>query len=60
MKKSLKKLTLHRETLAALCHTELDQIQAGAPTKLCETGNTCGTCGLPCSNACTIPCSRAC
>jgi hypothetical protein len=50
MKKSLKKLALHRETLRAL---EDGVVQAAVG------GLTARTCGSPCSAACTInPCAE--
>jgi len=51
MKKSVKKLALHRETLRAL---EESAIQAAVG------GATARTCGSPCSAACTVtPCVAA-
>jgi hypothetical protein len=50
MKKSAKKLTLHRETLRAL---EEGAIQAAMG------GISARTCGSPCSAACTVqPCAE--
>jgi hypothetical protein len=51
MKKSVKKLTLHRETLRSL---EESTIQAAVG------GTTARTCGSPCSAACSVyPCVEA-
>lgn len=51
MKKSAKKLALHRETLRALESGTLRDVAAAA---------TARTCGSPCSAACTVqPCQAA-
>jgi hypothetical protein len=48
MKKNLKKLTLHRETLHALEEGPIQQVLGGLSAR---------TCGSPCSATCTVnPC----
>jgi len=50
MKKRLKKLALHRETLRALEKGETQAVVGGVSAR---------TCGSPCSAACTVsPCSE--
>jgi len=50
MKKNLKKLTLHRETLRALEDGAVQEVVGGLSAR---------TCGSPCSAACTVaPCSE--
>jgi hypothetical protein len=49
VKKSLKKLVLHRETLLALDESAVREVVGGISLR---------TCGSPCSAACTVaPCS---
>jgi hypothetical protein len=47
MKKSLKKLALHRETLHALEESAVPAVVGGVSAR---------TCGSPCSATCTDPC----
>jgi hypothetical protein len=51
MKKSVKKLTLHRETLRALEDGTIEVVLGGVSAR---------TCGSPCSATCTVyPCQAA-
>lgn len=53
MKKSLKKLQLHRETVQNLDHWKLDRIAAGAANL--DTGSECTACGKICIGTQTFP-----
>jgi hypothetical protein len=56
MKKTLRKLSLSRETLRALNDGDLPNAAGGATQKNCPaTGNTCD-CTLGCN---TVPCTTA-
>jgi hypothetical protein len=51
MKKSPKKLTLHRETLRSLEESAIQEVVGGVSAR---------TCGTPCSATCTVyPCVAA-
>jgi hypothetical protein len=53
MRKHLKKLELHRETLLGLADTRLRRAAAGVPASI-------QTCGTPCTKGCTTPCTYTC
>jgi hypothetical protein len=59
MKKTPGKLTLQRETLAALNLDQTRQIAGGGTLGTCAP-TSMATCGVPCSRACTVPCSGGC
>ena len=51
MKKSVKKLALHRETLRSLGESPIQAVVGGVSAR---------TCGSPCSATCTVyPCAEA-
>ena len=47
MKKSLKKLTLHRETIGSLTDDRLSQAAGGGKSQAASFCATCGSCACP-------------